>query len=113
MLLLEEIAAFFEVKLTDSNERSGEAFVASIDAVRIGELVGLQQQFKFVALYNLYLNKYNRDKWLEIVADPRFIVTIDLFYVGLVFYRTEQPKENFVLRFPYWKYFRVKKLHSD
>ena len=37
--------------------------------------------------------------WATIKADPAVRVTIDLFGVGLVFFRREQPKQHFVLRF--------------
>lgn len=37
--------------------------------------------------------------WTDIQAHPAVTVTIDLFWVGLVFFRKEQPKESFVLRF--------------
>ena len=37
--------------------------------------------------------------WFAIQAHPAVTVTIDLFWVGLVFFRKEQPKEHFVLKF--------------
>ncbi len=37
--------------------------------------------------------------WADIKAHPAVRVTIDLFWVGLVFIRQEQPKQDFVLRF--------------
>jgi len=37
--------------------------------------------------------------WDYIKAHPTVSVTVDLFWVGLVFLRTEQPKQDFVLRF--------------
>lgn len=37
--------------------------------------------------------------WNTIKAYPSVTVTIDLFYVGLVFFRREQPKQDFILRF--------------
>jgi len=37
--------------------------------------------------------------WKAIQAHPAAVVTIDLFYVGLVFFRQQQPKQHFVLRF--------------
>lgn len=37
--------------------------------------------------------------WEYIRAHPAVSVTVDLFWVGLVFFRQEQPKQNFVLRF--------------
>lgn len=37
--------------------------------------------------------------WREICTHPKVTVTIDLFRLGIVFFRTEQAKENFVLYF--------------
>lgn len=37
--------------------------------------------------------------WAEIKAHPRVTLTVDLFQVGLVFFRTQQPKQHFVLRY--------------
>jgi predicted O-methyltransferase YrrM len=41
--------------------------------------------------------------WEYIKAHPSVSVTIDLFAVGLVFFRQQQRKQNFVLRWPFWK----------
>lgn len=37
--------------------------------------------------------------WDKIKKDDRVVVTIDLYRVGLVFFRKEQRKENFLIRF--------------
>ncbi|ARK12020.1 class I SAM-dependent methyltransferase [Fibrella sp. ES10-3-2-2] len=37
--------------------------------------------------------------WAAIKAHPAVQVTVDLFGVGLVFFRREQPKQHFILRF--------------
>ena len=37
--------------------------------------------------------------WDYIKAHPSVRLTVDLFWVGLVFFRQEQPKQDFVLRF--------------
>lgn len=37
--------------------------------------------------------------WSYIKAHPAVSVTVDLFWIGLVFFRREQPKQDFVLRF--------------
>lgn len=37
--------------------------------------------------------------WAYIKAHPSVSITVDLFWVGLVFFRHEQPKQDFVLRF--------------
>ena len=36
--------------------------------------------------------------WEKIKEDKRVMLTIDLFYIGLVFFRKGQPKQNFKLR---------------
>ncbi len=39
------------------------------------------------------------EAWEEIKSHPKVSVTIDLFFLGIVFFRKEQVKENFILRF--------------
>lgn len=41
--------------------------------------------------------------WAYIQQHPSVTVTIDLFSVGLVFFRTKQQKQHFMLRWPFWK----------
>lgn len=36
--------------------------------------------------------------WEYIKKHPKVLITIDLFYLGLVFFRTKQPKQHFILR---------------
>ena len=39
------------------------------------------------------------EAWEEIKKNPQVTVTIDLFFLGLVFFRKEQAKENFNIRY--------------
>ncbi|WP_340074204.1 hypothetical protein [Leptobacterium sp. I13] len=41
-------------------------------------------------------NTYN--KWKQIVKKSTITVSVDLFYLGLLFIRTEQVKEHFIIR---------------
>ena len=36
--------------------------------------------------------------WETIKAHPEVMLTVDLFYIGLVFFRKNQPKQHFWLR---------------
>lgn len=47
---------------------------------------------------DLYWSAEMTEAWAYIKAHPRVSVTIDLFWVGIVFFRKEQPKEHFRLR---------------
>ncbi len=48
---------------------------------------------------DIYWSKEMTLAWEQIKAHPQVRVTVDLFWVGLVFFRKEQAKENFLLRF--------------
>ncbi len=36
--------------------------------------------------------------WEYIKSHPKVLITIDLFYIGIVFFRKNQPKQHFILR---------------
>ncbi|OZI05435.1 SAM-dependent methyltransferase [Siphonobacter sp. BAB-5385] len=48
---------------------------------------------------DIHWSKEMEKAWTEIQAHPSVTVTIDLFFVGLVFFRKKQPTQHFVLRF--------------
>ena len=48
---------------------------------------------------DIYWSEEMTQAWEYIKTHPRVTVTVDLFWIGLVFFRQEQVKENFVLRF--------------
>ncbi|MBL7882976.1 MAG: class I SAM-dependent methyltransferase, partial [Bacteroidia bacterium] len=39
------------------------------------------------------------EAWEEIKRHPKVTVTIDLFFIGLVFFRKEQAKQHFIIKF--------------
>jgi predicted O-methyltransferase YrrM len=47
---------------------------------------------------DIYWSPEMKQAWQEITNHPRTVVTIDLFEIGLVFFRKEQPKQHFVLK---------------
>lgn len=48
---------------------------------------------------DIYWSEEMTRAWEYIKAHPQVTVTVDLFWVGLVFFRREQVKEDFTLRF--------------
>jgi predicted O-methyltransferase YrrM len=46
---------------------------------------------------DLYWSAEMKRAWQEIKKHPQVGQTVDLFYIGLVFFRKSQPKENFTL----------------
>ncbi len=51
---------------------------------------------------DIHWSKEMEAAWRVIKAHPSVTVTIDLLWVGLVFFRKTQPKQDFVLRFGLW-----------
>ena len=48
---------------------------------------------------DLYWSAEMKQAWEEIKKHPKVLQTGDLFFIGLVFFRTTQPKEHFTLYF--------------
>ncbi|MFY9310658.1 MAG: hypothetical protein WAQ28_16555 [Bacteroidia bacterium] len=48
---------------------------------------------------DIYCSSEIKEVWAEIKNHERVRVTVDLFYMGIVFFRKEQVKEHFVIRF--------------
>ncbi len=48
---------------------------------------------------DIHWSKDMEETWEIIKANEKVKVTIDLFYMGLVFFRKEQPKEHFKIRY--------------
>lgn len=103
--LLCDLAAYFDVAYVHSGSVRGRdrSWVVEDDVVDVEQLAKLCPYFKYLVIPNIYADKARKQLWHVIVQDTRFIVCIDLFYYGLIFNRSEQPKELFKLRFPYWR----------
>ena len=48
---------------------------------------------------DIYWSEGMKEAWKQIKANPKVTVTIDLFWIGLVFFRTGQAWEDFLIRF--------------
>ena len=47
---------------------------------------------------NIHCNKVTENTWKTIQNHPKVTVTIDTYKFGIVFFRTEQEKEHFIIR---------------
>lgn len=47
----------------------------------------------------IYQDQAHKSAWQQIIANEKVSVGIDLYYIGLVFFREGQAKENFRIRF--------------
>jgi hypothetical protein len=52
-----------------------------------------------IIVKSLYRSKENALVWEKIKAHPKTTVTFDLFKIGIVFFRRESSKENFIIKY--------------
>jgi hypothetical protein len=52
-----------------------------------------------LVLNGIYKNDSMKQAWQQIKLNPKVTVTVDLFWMGLVFFRSGQVKEDFLTRF--------------
>ncbi|WP_316931777.1 O-methyltransferase [Mangrovimonas xylaniphaga] len=62
------------------------------------ELLDTVHNDTIIILDDIHWSKDMTEAWEEIKAHPKVTVTIDTFYWGMVFFRTEQRKEHFSIR---------------
>ncbi len=48
---------------------------------------------------DIYWSEGMKQAWAQIKANPQVTVTVDLFWIGLVFFKTGRVKEDFKIRF--------------
>jgi predicted O-methyltransferase YrrM len=48
---------------------------------------------------DIYWSEGMKEAWSEIKANPQVSTTVDLFWIGLVFFKSGQAKEDFLVRF--------------
>ena len=52
-----------------------------------------------VFIYNIHKSKEYNILWEKIISKKKITVSIDLFFAGIILFRKEQVKQNFILRF--------------
>ncbi|MES2808235.1 MAG: hypothetical protein V4619_06400 [Bacteroidota bacterium] len=84
--------------LEDSPEKTDIIFINDTDDLYKTYQLCLSKAYErtMLIITNIYSDK---DTWVKIKADSRVTVTIDLFAVGLVYFRKGQVKEDFTIRF--------------
>lgn len=52
-----------------------------------------------LVVHDIYYSRGMEDAWKEIKENQQVTITIDLFHMGLVFFRKGLPKQDFIIRF--------------
>ncbi len=110
-----EKAHFDHIRLVEGNlDTTLQTQIASIEQIDFAFFDANHRYQPTVAYFETCLHKANEQSvfvfddihwsaemesaWQYIRQHPRVMLTIDIFYVGLVFFRTNQPKQHFILK---------------
>lgn len=99
--LVEDILKYLGIdKLSDKGRVEAEAYWADLAKDRVEDLIERVDHGQLLIIQEPYLDVR---KWNKLIESESIVVSIDLFHFGIVLKRDEQHKENFKLRFPYWR----------
>jgi predicted O-methyltransferase YrrM len=62
-------------------------------------ILDFTQEKSILVFGDIYWSSEMKEAWDQIKSHPQVTVTIDLFFVGIVFFRKELSKQDFVIRF--------------
>jgi hypothetical protein len=74
---------------TNNGEKALSYFERNIPKVDTGTLLIID---------GIYASKSMKEAWTQIKAHPKVTVTIDLFWMGLVYFKKDQAKEDFIIK---------------
>ncbi|WP_270088259.1 hypothetical protein [Sphingobacterium sp. SYP-B4668] len=103
--LLSEMLAYLGVDQLCHVERasSTDALLVNLTDVQLDEVIKLMNARKLVVVDRPFATPISTDRWNRLVFDQSVVLSINLFHFGILLYRDGQQKENFVLRYPYWR----------
>lgn len=104
---IEEVCGNFDEKLPDILKRLGNVDMVFLDGnhkkeatLRYFEMCLEHTHNNTILLFDdIHWSKGMKEAWENIREHPSVMVSIDLFAMGIVFFRKELSKEDFVLRF--------------
>lgn len=70
-----------------------------LDAVRQGKVVVVHEPLRTTV---------SKRVWQELTEHTDVVVSINLFHFGLLLYKSGQRKENFLLRYPFWQFKKLR-----
>ena len=97
----------FEAKLTDAIQQLGKLNFVFFDGNHrkeptlnyFKECLNFCTNESVFVFDDIHWSTEMEEAWSEIKNHPEVTVTLDLFFIGIVFFRKEQAKENFIIRY--------------
>lgn len=104
--ILQKIASYFQIEtIYTSVNQLEKRFDKSYKILLINNLyhfnfekINVDLSEIIIIFQGIHSNRKAYQKWLCFCEHSKSIVTIDLYYFGLIFFRNEQAKEHFKIR---------------
>lgn len=103
--LLLDILTYMHVEELDYFGQSDQADALFVDLRNIpaDKITEAIRQGKIIVADEPFQTRQTKRVWQELIKSTDVVVSINLFHFGLLMYRKEQRKENFRLRYPFWR----------
>lgn len=80
-----------------------EALFTDLRNTSANKITKAVRRGKVIIVHEPFLTRKTKRIWQQLVQSADVVVSINLFHFGILIYRKEQRKENFRLRYPFWK----------
>lgn len=80
-----------------------EALLVDLRNIAADEITEAVRAGKVIVVHEPFQTRETKRIWKKLEQSRDVVVSINLFHFGLLVYRKEQRKENFRLRYPFWK----------
>lgn len=103
--LLLDILTYMNVEELGYLEQSdrAEALLADLKSNATDKITEAVRVGKVIVVHEPFQTRETKRIWKKLVQSADVVVAINLFHFGLLMYRKEQRKENFILRYPFWR----------
>lgn len=103
--LLLDMLTYMEIKKVAyfGSATHSDALFADLGETSVDEITEVVRLGKVIIVHEPFQSRETKRAWQKLVQSADITVSINLFHFGLLMQRKEQRKENFVLRYPFWK----------
>lgn len=103
--LLLDILIYMDVKELGYLEQSDQvdALIVDLRKNSSDEVTQAIRQGKIVVVHEPFQSRETKQIWQQLVQSTDVVVSINLFHLAFLLHRRGQRKENFILRYPFWK----------
>lgn len=104
--LLQDMLAYLSIEelvTFDADTDAPSLLVLDLKSVSTDDIMMTLRTGKTIIVHEPFKTRQSKRIWEKLIQETAVVVSIDLFHFGLLFYREGQQKENFKLRYPFWR----------